>query len=162
MEKTKEKAGNPKLYPSLALDYLLLYSVPAVLGMLMKQALAGGGDDDESLAKKLIAEQISYLLGLMVGVREMTAAAQKFAGVEQFKTSYGGPAGVRLFQEIDKLGKQVGQGEMDGALLKSANNVAGIIFHYPSGQINRTAEGVAALAEGKTANPAALIVGPPR
>lgn len=161
VEKTKEKAGNPKLWPSLALDYLMLYSVPAVLGSLLKHALTGGEDDDENLAEKLIAEQISYLLGLMVGVREMTAAAQKFVGVEQFNTSYGGPAGLRLFQEIDKLGKQVGQGEIDGALLKSANNVGGIIFHYPSGQINRTAEGAAAMIEGK-ASPAALIVGPPR
>ncbi|SDH22751.1 hypothetical protein [Propionivibrio dicarboxylicus] len=163
VEKTKEKITQPKLYPSLALDYLLLYSVPAVLGTLLKEALSGGGGDDEDkLVKKLIAEQISYLLGLMVGTREVTAAVQKIAGVEQFKTSYGGAAGLRLFQEIDKLGTQISQGDADMALFKAANNVGGIIFHYPSGQINRTADGIAAMAEGKTENPMALVVGPPK
>ncbi len=93
VEKTKQKGRKPKQYPSLVLDYLLLYSVPAVLGALIKHALFGKDDDD--LPKKLAAEQLSYLLGLMVGLREITAATQRVAGVEQFNTSYGGPAGLR-------------------------------------------------------------------
>lgn len=162
VEKTKQKIGDPKLYPSLALDYLLLYTLPAVIVTVMKEAILGGGDDEDELVDKIIADQISYLLGTMVGLREVTAAAQKVAGVEQFKGSYGGPAGLRLFQEIDKLGQQVGQGEADMALFKSANNVAGIVFHYPSGQVNRSAEGAAAMIEGKTENPMSLVVGPPK
>jgi hypothetical protein len=163
VEKTKQKITQPKLYPSLALDYLLLYMLPAAFVTVMKEAIVGGGDDDEEkLVKKIIADQISYLLGTIVGLREVTAGVQKALGVEQFKGSYGGPAGLRLFQEIDKLGQQIGQGEADMAAFKAANNVGGIIFHYPSGQINRSVEGVAAMVEGKTANPLAVVVGPPK
>lgn len=161
-EKTKQKLRSPKLYPSLALDYLLLYILPAGLSLLMREALVGDLDDDEELLKKMINEQISYLFGLFIGLREVSAAAQKIAGVEQFKGAYGGPAGLRFFQEIDKLGQQIGQGEVDKALLKSANNVAGVLFHYPSGQINRTADGIVALVDGKTENPVVVLTGPRR
>lgn len=160
VEKTKQKGRNPKQYPGLVLDYLLLYSVPAALATLLKYALFGGDDDD--LGKKLVADQISYMLGLMVGAREVTSAVQAATGVEQFQSSYGGPAGLRLFQEIDKLGDQIKQGDADMAMFKTANNIGGIIFHYPSGQINRSVEGAVALIDGDTKNPAALMVGPPR
>jgi hypothetical protein len=159
-EKTNEKIGSPKLYPSLALDYLLLYIAPAALITILRDALSGGDDDD--LVKKMLADQISNLTGLMIGLREVTTAMQKVAGVEQYKGSYGGPAGLRLFQELDKLGQQVGQGEADEALFKSINNVGGIVFHYPSGQVARTVGGAAAMFEGKTENPASLVLGPPR
>ncbi|MBI2749750.1 MAG: hypothetical protein HYX43_10545 [Burkholderiales bacterium] len=160
VEKTKEKAGSPKQWPSLVLDYLLLYSVPAVLAALLKHALKG--EDDDELVKNIIGEQISYLLGTMIGLREITAAVQKGVGAEQFKGAYGGPAGLRVFQEIDKLGQQIGQGEADMALFKAADSVAGIFFHYPAGQINKSVEGVAAIVEGKTRNPVAVLAGPPK
>ena len=135
-------------------DMLLLYTVPAVLGFAMKEALKGGGDDDD-LMKRLAAEQLNYMLGTMVGLREVGAAIAGFNG-------YQGPAGTRFFSELGKLGKQVEQGEVDKALLKSLNNTAGILFHYPAGQVNRTVEGFNALMEGKTANPLVLAFGPPR
>jgi len=50
---------------------------------------------------------------------------------------YQGPASVRVFTEMAKLGKQAGQGEIDEALLKAANNTAGILFHYPAGSSTR-------------------------
>lgn len=146
----------------LAWDYLLLYSVPAVLASLMKSALTPGGEDDddpEKLAKKLAGEQISYLMGLMVGVREITGAVQYATGTKQFDMAYGGPAGLRFFQELDKLGKQIGQGELDTALRRSVVNVGGVLLHLPSSQINRTLDGIQGLSDGKTENPAALLFG---
>ena len=144
----------------LAGDFLMLYSVPAVLASLIKSALTpGGGDDEEELARKLIGEQISYLMGLMVGVREVTGAVQYATGTKQFDMAYGGPAGLRFFQELDKLGKQVGQGELDRALARSVVNVGGVLLHLPSGQINRTIDGVIAVSEGTTDNPAAILFG---
>ena len=59
------------------------------------------------------------------------------------------------------FGQQVGQGEFDMAAFKAANNTAGVLFHYPAGQVNRTVEGTAALLEGRTDNPLAVIAGPP-
>ncbi len=145
----------------LAMDFLLLYSVPAVLASLIKSALTPGGDDEdpEKLAKKLAGEQLSYLMGLMVGVREITGAVQYATGTKQFDMAYGGPAGLRFFQELDKLGKQIGQGELDRALARALVNVGGVLLHLPSGQINRTVDGVLAISEGKTDNPAALLFG---
>jgi len=144
-------------------DYLLLYSIPAALGTLLKAALTGGDDwdDPEKLAKKLANDQISYMLGTVVGLREVTGAVQKAVGVQQFDSAYGGPAGLRFFQEIDKLGQQVGQGELDRALMRSVINVAGVTMHLPSTQINRTIDGIAALSDGRTNNPLTLLTGAP-
>ena len=84
---------------------------------------------------------------------------------------YEGPAGARIFASAGKLIKQTEQiatadaehraKQYDAAFWRSLNDVAGILFHYPSGQTKRTIEGFAALSEGKTTNPGALIVGAP-
>jgi len=136
-------------------DMLMLYTVPAVVGFAMKEALKGGGEDDDKLIEKLIREQLNYLLGTMVGLRELGASINGFYGYE-------GPAGTRFFSEVAKLGKQVEQGEVDAPLLKRLNNAAGILFHYPAGQVNRTVEGFNAMYEGKTSNPMALLLGAPK
>ncbi len=162
VERTKAtNFRSPTEVMHLAWDYLMLFSVPAVLATLMKSALTPGGEDDdpEKLAKKLAGEQISYLMSMMVGVREITGAVQYATGTRQFDMAYGGPAGMRFFQELDKLGKQIGQGELDQALRRSVVNVGGVLLHLPSGQINRTLDGVQAVSEGKTDNPAAFLFG---
>ena len=143
----------------MATDLLLLYVVPAVLGTLMKAALKGD-DDPEKLAKQLASDQLQYMLGTVVGLREVGGAMQALTGLPGY--DYQGPASLRLFSSLSKLSKQLSQGEVDAALLKAANEVGGILFHYPAGQINATIEGLVALSEGKTQNPGALVVGPPR
>lgn len=164
VERTKAtNFKDPVQIARLAVDYLLLYSVPAVLGMMLKDALKGGDDDDdEGLAKKLVAEHISYMFGLMVGLREVTAIAQRALGVQQFNASYGGPAGLRFLQEMDKLAAQANQGDADMPLFKSLMSAIGILFHLPSGQINRTVEGTIAIMDDKSDNPLSLVVGPPK
>ncbi len=146
---------SPKSVALLAVDMLLLYSVPAALGTLLKAALKG--EDDDKLLRQLAADQITYLFGTMVGVRELAGAAQGALGLH---ADYQGPASVRVFSELARVGKQVSQGEVDAALLKALNSAGGILFHYPAGQINATLEGLYALATGRTSNPGALIVGP--
>lgn len=145
----------------LAWDYLLLFSAPAVLATIMKSALTPGGeeDDPEKLAKKLASEQISYLMGMMIGVREATSFVQGITGTSQYGGGYSGPAGLRFFSDLGKLGKQVSQGELDEALRRSLVNVGGVLLHLPSGQVNKTLDGINALNEGKTDNPAALLFG---
>lgn len=138
----------------LAVDLLLLYTLPAVLGATMKSALKGEDDDLDELAPKLAREQLNYMLGMMVGVRELGAAVSGTFG-------YSGPAGTRFFSEITKLGKQAGDGEIDGAVLDALNGVAGVVFHYPAGQVERIARGLEAVASGD-AGPQALLFGPPK
>ncbi len=139
----------------LAVDFLLLYTLPATLTALMKHALTGGDDDDEKLVAKLIRENLSYMLGVMVGLREIGSAVQGFHGYE-------GPAGTRFFSAVSKLVKQADQGELDAAFWRALNDTAGVLLHYPAGQVRRSIEGFVALQEGKTRNPMALLVGPPK
>lgn len=140
-----------------AVDMLLLYTVPVVLTAMLKEAVKGSGgpDDDEEWYAWLAKEQLSFMTGSLVGLRELSSSIQGMYG-------YSGPAGTRFFSEAGKLIKQAGQGEADAALLKAANNTAGILFHYPAGQVQRTTEGFMALKDGTTVNPAALLFGPPK
>lgn len=139
-------------------DMVLLYAMPALLSTLLKAFLMGDWDDPEKLKKKIAGDQLSYMLGTVVGLREATAALQAVTGTgEGF--GYTGPASVRFFSDLYNLGTQIHQGEADAAFWKSLDNVGGVVFHYPAGQINRTATGIAAMADGKTENPLALIMG---
>lgn len=151
-------AGRAKL----AVKMLTLYTLPAVLGMALKDALVPGdsGDDDwEKLARKLIGSQIEYLMGLMVVVREFAEAGRMLAGAGDRPRDYAGPAGVRVVGDVVKLGVQIKQGEFDDAFRKALINVAGDVFGLPSVQTNRTITGIEALNEGKTDNPAAVVFG---
>jgi len=143
----------------LAGDYLLLMVVP-VIGSVLINALMKGAPDDDEWVEQIIEEQIGFLMGFFPLTREMTSAVQAATGFGgQF--GYSGPAGLRFFAELAKLGQQVGQGEFDMAAFKAANNTAGVLFHYPAGQVNRTVEGTAALLDGRTDNLLAVIAGPP-
>ena len=155
------KTMTEKSKAKLAADYLMLYSVPAVLGFFLKQALTpGGGDDDwEELSKKLLAQQIDYLMGLMVIVREFSEGVKLITGANDMGRDYQGPAGLRLIADTRQLAVQVHQGEFDDAFRKAAINVIGDLSGLPSAQVNRTISGAEALNEGKTENLAALVFG---
>ena len=62
----------------LAVDYLLLFAVPASLGYLIREALRPDSDDDEALLVGLIRENLGYLSGLLLGFREVGGALQGF------------------------------------------------------------------------------------
>jgi hypothetical protein len=140
-----------------AVDMLLLYSVPVMLTLALKEVVKGGQgpDEDDEWYTWLIKEHLSFMTGTLIGLREISSSIQGMYG-------YSGPAGTRFFSESGKLIKQVEQGEADAALAKASNNVAGILFHYPAGQVQRTTEGFMALKEGDTSNPAAVLFGPPK
>lgn len=129
-------------------------------GGLMLRVRADSGDDDpEELAKRLAGEEISFLFGLMFGVREISGAVQAATGTAQYGTDYSGPAGLRPIADLAKLGKQMNQGEADAALRRAVIRTAGEVLRLPAAQVNRTLDGAQALADGKTENPAALVFG---
>lgn len=143
----------------LAAKMLMTFTVPAVLGAVLRSALTPGGDDDEeAFIRKLIAEQISFLTGLMVGVREFSEVGKIMAGADGVR-DYGGPAGVRVVSDAVKAGQQIKQGEFDDAFRKAMINLLGDVTGLPSAQINKTISGAQALDEGDTDNPAALVLG---
>jgi len=149
-EATGSNRGNPGM---MAAQYIMLFVVPSVLATTMKAAMKGD-DDPEKLLDAIWREQLNYLFGTMVGLRDM-------ASFINAKGGYSGPAGQRFFSEFAKLGQHIDKGEYGTAFWKAANNVAGIVFHYPSGAVQRLVTGAEAIADGKTANPMAVIVGPP-
>jgi hypothetical protein len=154
-------ANTPAKKAKLAADYLLLFTIPSVLGYVLKQALMPAEDKDEDwdeLARKLAAEQISYLMGTMVLVREFAAAGKIVMGVEGVR-DYSGPAGVRAISDAYAFGKQAMQLEFDDAFRKAAINLLGDLTGLPAAQANRTITGVQALVEGDTRNPAAVVFG---
>lgn len=147
----------------LAAEYALLYVVPAVLGLAIKDALTPSGDDDddyfEKLPKRLIANQIDYLMGLMVIVREFSEAAKLLAGAEDHKQDYQGPAGLRVIVDTGKFAYQASQGEFDTAFRKETVNLLGGLFGLPAAQVNRTWTGIEALSAGETDSSAAVAFG---
>lgn len=154
----------PKDVALFTADMALLWTIPALLSTLLMAALKGDWDDEEKLTKKILGDQISYLMGTVVGLREMAAGAQAATGTGA-GFGYTGPASVRFFSDVYKLGQQTNQvfsngtDALDEAFWKSLNSVLGTVFHYPAGQINRTVDGIVTMSEGKTSNPGALLVG---
>lgn len=143
----------PERLPLLAVDFLLIAVVPALLTSLLRGAV--GGDDWDDLKKRIAGDQASTYTGFLFGFRELGA-------VFGVGNGYSGPAGARAIDATIKFGKQAQPGEADEAFFKAANNAAGMVFHYPSGQVQRTYLGIEALADGKTKNPMVIMTGPPK
>ncbi len=145
----------------LAADYAMLLVVPVVLGYAIKSAIQPDAGDDEldpeALARKLAAEELSYLMGTMVIAREFGGAAQLLTGAEGVRMGYGGPAGLRAVGEVYGLATQAGQLEFDRAFRRSAINTLGAFTGLPSAQINRTIDGIEALVEGEVEGPTAVL-----
>ena len=155
------KGMTEKSKAKLAVDYAMLFVVPVVLTTALKSTLTPGGDDKwdwEKIAKKLAAEELSYLMGTMVIVREFAQAGTIMFGAEKAR-DYSGPAGVRAVADSITFLKQASQGEFDTSFRKAAINLIGDFTGLPSAQVNRTINGTTALVEGKTENPAAVVLG---
>jgi hypothetical protein len=155
------KTMTAKSKGKLAADYAMLFVVPVVLTTALKQALVPGGDDEwdmENLARKLAAEQLSYLMGTMIILREFGQAGQIMFGNDKAR-DYSGPAGLRVVADAVQFLKQASQLEFDDSFRKSAVNLLGDLTGLPSAQINRTITGTKALVEGESENPAAIVLG---
>jgi hypothetical protein len=146
----------------LAADMLLLYVVPVILNKAIKDALTPDDDDDDwdmgKIARELISEELSYLMGNMVVAREISDIPGIFLHTNKGR-SYSGPAGLRNIAELHTFSQQAAQWEFDDAFRKTAINLVGNFTGLPAAQINRTISGAKALQEGKTSNPMALLFG---
>jgi len=143
---------NPADVGRMAADYFMLFIVPATITYGLATML--GKENDKDKTKGLLRAIGSYVMGTMVGVRELSGTVAGYYGYE-------GPAGARVFGAAGKAYKQIEQGELDAAALKALNTLGGILLHYPAAQVQRTVTGIAALAEGETHNPLAILTGPP-
>lgn len=142
--------SNPKSAGAFMVDALLLNVVPVAMAYTLKSALQGHTPD----VKDLPGEFAAGLLNMLAYFRELV-------GLAQHRDSYEGPAGLRIIPQTYTLAQQIKQGEADATFWRSLNIEGGLLFHYPALQLQRTAEGAAALLSGKTRNPLALVGGPP-
>lgn len=134
-------------------DMLLLMIVPALGPAILMELLKGGGDDDpEEWAMKLVKWQAGYLLGTMLGLRELSGVVAGF--------DYSGPPVGRVIGDIGKAGTQIAQGEADEALGLSIVRLFGSALGVPTVQIIRSWKGWQAWSEGD-APPTAVLLGPP-
>lgn len=153
----RTKWNDPASVATMVADMAMLSVVPAMLTVIMREAIQAGGDDDDTLAQKIASETMGYGLGMFIGLREFGSVAQIAAGMDVY--DYRGPAGLRFLSELQDFAVQANQGEIDEAFVRKLNNAAGIWFHYPAGQINTSLKGAQALIDGDTKNPLALVGG---
>lgn len=156
---------NPVEFADFVATAILLNVMPAIYSVLLKEALKGdcGWDDTECLLQRYKSEQMGTIFGQVIGMRDIGAGVDVATGGIAY--GYSGPPSLRLFSDVYKASQHIEQGEADVALFKSLNNVGGILFHYPAGQINTTLDGMLAIEKGEVEGisaAAALIAGPPK
>lgn len=134
-------------------DFLMLYTFPALFALLLSHGIRGDDWDEDEFLAELAKEHAGFAMNTIPLVRELAGAIDG--------RSYRGPIGLSIFTDASTMVGQIAQGDMDEALFRSANRTAGTLLHYPAAQIDRTARGLIAIAEGD-APPQALLVGPPR
>jgi hypothetical protein len=147
---------NPRAVAGWVGDMALLMVIPAILPAFIMYAIKGGdGDDDEKAWAKRIAEwQVGYLMGTVVGARELSGSVSGF--------DYGGPPVGRAIGDAGKLGKQVSQGEVDEPAVLALINLMGSLFGIPTVQALRSYRGWKAWDEGQEgAGPQSALFGPP-
>ncbi|HAZ61018.1 MAG TPA: hypothetical protein DCY89_05530 [Gammaproteobacteria bacterium] len=146
-----------------AMDGLLLFTIPIVMTHFLREVLMPDiGEDEEDwgmLARKLAADHISMLMGTMILVRDLGNLGATLVGAESPMRAYAGTAGERLLSDLYGVAHQAGQGEFDTAFRKKMVNVLGTGVGLPSAQINRTWNGIEAMVEEETVNPAAILFG---
>lgn len=147
---------NPAAVAGWLGDMALLMVIPAILPSFILYALRGGGgdDDEKKLAKNMLEWQLSYLLGTVVGARELSGAVSGF--------DYAGPPVGRIIVDATKAGKQTIQGEVDEPLVMAYVRLLGSAFGIPTTQILRSYKGWKAWDEGQEgAGPQSILLGPP-
>lgn len=148
--------NNPASALTFLGDMVVLNIMPVLMSVALKEMFRGDcGDDMECLAGKLKDEQVSYLFGQLVLLREVSAGAQVVAGGKSY--GYTGPAGLRPLADIYKMSVQAAQGEIDEGFRKAALQLTGDLLHLPTGQVNTMIDGFTAVENGEVTGARAVL-----
>ena len=129
-------------------DMMLLFTAEFLLIAAMRGSWPDE-EDDETFAEFALRGTANSILSTIPVVRDFASEAEGFRG--------GGPYSALL----DAFGSsldQVGQGEIDSAMVESLNRLGGILFHYPSAQTNRAIDALWRDAEGEDVLPIEYLV----
>ena len=154
-ERTKKtNFRNPGQVVGWATDMALLYVVEAALVGLLRGAWPDAEEEDDygkAVALNLAKEGLNTLFAGVPMVREFASEAQGFRGGGVFSS---------FIADVGKVTTQISQGEIDSALIRSANNIGGTLFKYPSSQINKFGKLLELQAEGEDVEWVEWIMGP--
>lgn len=138
-----------------AVNLTVLLAIAPILEAALSDLLKPGDSDrwdKENAAKTMAAAMMNNLLGQFILLREFNLSGY----------DYSGPVGLRAIADAYKLRDEIQQGEWDSGLRRAVIGIGGSVFGLPAAQINRTLDGLQALDEGDTDNPAAVLLGKPQ
>jgi hypothetical protein len=137
---------------STTFDLALLFTLEAILYGALKGTLPGmGDDDDEDWASYLARETALSIMSTVPVLRDVGSMLGGFTA--------GGAYGSAMDTIISRPAVQIGQGEVDAALLKAVSNSIGALTGLPSAQANRVIDGIWRMREGEDVSPMEFIMG---
>lgn len=140
----------------------MLYVVPNLLTEIMRCGVGRANcDDSATFIQRVGGQALNTAMNGVLGVRELTAAANVVVGADTGSHGYEGTASTRLFQTVTNAAIQWHQGKWDEGAERAFFAASGLIFNYPASQVQRSIDGFVALEEGRSSNPFALLVGGP-
>lgn len=136
---------------SWTLDMAFLFTLEAVLYNAIKGRLPDDDDDDDEGWAAFLAKETAFgVMSTIPFVRDISSTLQGFEG--------GGAYGA-ITKEASAPFIQLGQGEVDKALVKSIINGTGLATGLPSSQINRAVDAGWRAAEGEDVSPLEFLIG---
>ena len=136
-----------------AVDVMMLFTVEAIIVGLMRGMWPDGDDEDYkagiSEAKFIAGETVGSMAASIPFLRDI---GSEFAGFR------GGSVLSQFYKEMGEAKTQIAQGELDMALFKSINDVGGMLFKYPSGQLNRVTDSLVKDIQGEDVDPVDYLI----
>ncbi|MEO8154711.1 MAG: hypothetical protein ABI605_16695 [Rhizobacter sp.] len=143
---------DPKAVAGWLGDMALLIVIPALGPAIVTELLRGGFKEPDKWAKKLAQWQASYLLSMVVGVRELSGIVSGFG--------YAGPPVSRIVTDVGKAAQQGAQGEIDEPAVLATARLIADVTGIPIVQVIRSYKGWKAWSDGK-APVTSVLFGPP-
>lgn len=145
-------------------SFTLIY-VAGMAEKLIKEGLTESEDDDkpleEKLAKLSVQVPVENVLGMFVGVRELSSIASSLATGDTIY-GYKGATATKVFGDASTALAQipkVAEGEGNAASARAFISLLGSITGLPSTQINKAIKGYEALESGQADSPTAVLTG---
>lgn len=126
---------DPKNWLRLGTTTLLVWTLPAVMGGMIRSFLQGDDRDEDKRWEHLAREQAGFGAGMLVGLRETSGSIEGGFG-------YSGPAGARGLGNLANLAGQVADLDADAGMIKAAIGMGGTLTGLPSTQANRLLDAV--------------------
>jgi len=163
-EKTKQTDfKKPTDVARLATDYLLLFWIEAMLGELLLQRMPDFEEEDKS----------PFAWGAKLGLSQMAAslpvARELSAGLNGFDAV---PAGLRGLSDVARAGQSIGGAIIDAfdeeedvnilRVIRNVNSAGGILFKYPSAQMNQALKAIERSNNGEEIDPIDYVLNRPK